>query len=84
MTTIIGPQVGFTPDNDSTLLMRAGGVMALLMARVNTDTIRLVGRWHRYSILRYLHMTAHTFTAVLAARMVQHGYYALIPPAHGG
>ena len=44
-TTIIGTQVGFTPDDVSARSMRAGGAMSLLMARVDTDPIRLVGRW---------------------------------------
>ena len=82
-TTIIVPQVGFTPDNGSARSMRAGGAMALLMARVDTDKIRLVGRWRSNAILRYLHRTAQTVTEGLTAYMVQHGDYALIPPAHG-
>ena len=57
--------------------------MALLMERVNTDTIRLVGRWSSDIILRYLHKTAQTFIEGLALRMVQNRDYALIPPAHG-
>ena len=83
-TTIVGPQVGFTPDNVSARSMQAGCTMALLMARVNTYTIRLVGRWCSDSMIRYLHTTAQTFTEGIAARMVQHGDYALIPTAHGG
>ena len=63
--------------------MRAGGAMDLLMARVYTDMIRLVGRWRRDVMMRYPHTTAQTFTEGLASRMVQHGDYALIPPAHG-
>ena len=58
--------------------------MAPLIARVNTDTIRLMGRWSSNTMLRYLHTTAYTFTSGLAVRTVQHGDYALIPPAHVG
>ena len=82
-TTIIGPQVGFTPEEISARSMRASGAMDLLMERVKTYTIYLVGRWHSDIILRYLHTTAQTFTEGLAARMVQHGDYAIIPPTHG-
>ena len=82
-TTTMGPQVGFTPEDVSAQSMRAGGAMAFLMARVDTDTIRLVGRWRSDVMLRYLHTTVETFTEGLASRMVQHGDYALIPPAHG-
>ena len=78
----MGPQVGFTPDDVSARSMRAGGAMAILMSRVGTDTIRLVGRWRSNVMLRYLHTTAKTFTEGVASRMVQHGDNALIPPAH--
>ena len=63
--------------------MRASGAMALLMARVDTYKIRLVGRWRSNIMLRYLHMTEQTFMEGLASRMVQHRGYALIPPPHG-
>ena len=82
-TTSIGPQVGLTPEDVSARSMRAGGVMALLMARVDTDTICIVGRWRSNIMLRYLHTKAQTFIEGLAARMVKHRDYALIPPAHG-
>ena len=82
-TTRIGPQVGFTPEDVSAQSMRASGAMALIMTCVDTDTIRLVGRWRSNVMLRYLHTTTQTFTEGLASRMVQHRDYALIPPAHG-
>ena len=80
---ITRPHVGFTPENFSARSMRAGGAMAFLMARVDTDKIRLVGRWRSDKMLRYLHTTAQTFTEGLVARMVQHGDYALTSPTHG-
>ena len=63
--------------------MWAGGAMALLVARVNTDIIRLMGRWRSKKMLRYLHTTTQTFPEGLASRMVQHGDSALISPTHG-
>ena len=81
-TTIIEPQMGFTPEDVIARLMRASGAMALLMKRVDTNRIRLVGRWRSDIMLCYLHTAAHTFTEGLAARMVQNGDYALILPAH--
>ena len=54
--------------------------MALLMAKVNPDTIRLVGRWQSNIILCCLHTTAESFTEGLAIRIFQHVNYALIPP----
>ena len=55
--------------------------MALLVARVDLDTIRLVGRWWSYTILCYLHTTAKSFTEGLSSKMFKHGAYTLIPPA---
>ena len=57
--------------------------MALLMALVDLDTIRLVGRWRSNAMLHYLHTTAKTFTEGLVTRMAQHNDYVLTPPAHG-
>ena len=82
-TTIIRPQVGFIPEDVSARSMRAGSAMSLLMERDNTDTIRLVGRWRSDIMMRYLHLAAQTFTEGLAARMVQHGDYALTHPPMG-
>ena len=58
--------------------------MDLLMARVDPDTILLVGRWQSDTMLHYLHTTAKSFTKVLSSKMFEHGAYALIPPAHTG
>ena len=78
----MGPQVVFTPEDVSAQSMRAGGSTALLVARVDIDMIRLMGRWRSNIMLRYLDTTAQTFTEGLTSRMVQHRNYALIPPAH--
>ena len=82
-TTLLGPQVGFTPEDVSTRSMGAGSATALLMVCVETDTIQLVVRWSRDVMLSYLHTAAQTFTEGLTSHMVQHGDYALIPPARG-
>ena len=56
--------------------------MELLLTRVDTDTICLVGRWRNYVMIRYLQTSTHNFTAGLAARMVQHGDYVIILPVY--
>ena len=58
--------------------------MALLMARVEPDTIRLVERWRSNTMLCYLHKTENSFTKGLASKMFEHGAYVLIPPDHAG
>ena len=56
--------------------------MALLTARVDPDTICLVGRWQSDTMLRYLHTTSKSSTDGLAVCLFQYGNYMLIPPAH--
>ena len=58
--------------------------MAILIARVEPYTIRLVGRWRSNTIIHYLHKTAKSFTEGLLVKMFEHGTYALIPPTHAG
>ena len=58
--------------------------MDLLMARVDPDTIRVVGRWRSDMILLYLHTTENSVTKGLLTNMFKHGAYALIPPTHSG
>ena len=54
------------------------------MARVDPDTICVVGRWRSDMILRYLHTTENSVTEGLLTNMFKHGAYALIPPTHAG
>ena len=69
-TTIMGPQVGFTPEDVRAQSMQAGGAMALLMACVDTDTIRLVRRWRSNVMLRYLPRRRIVFVSTCAMRRV--------------
>lgn len=60
--------------------LRATGAMALLNASVDTDVIRLMGRWNSDAMLRYLHVQAHAPVRQFAQLMLQGGDYALLPP----
>jgi hypothetical protein len=57
-TAIIGPSVGFLPADVSARSLRATGAMELLCAHVDTDVIRLLGRWRSDEMLRYFHVQA--------------------------
>ena len=74
--------IGFAEAEFSARSLRAGGGMTLLMARVDPDTTRLVGRWRSDTMIRYLYTTANSFTKGLLAKIFEHGAYTLIPPAH--
>jgi hypothetical protein len=82
--TTIGPALGIHPKDISARSLRSGGAMALLCTEVDTDKIRLLGRWRSDEMLRYLHIQAYPLTATLAQQMLLHGNFALIPnnPLH--
>jgi hypothetical protein len=75
----MGQQYGLQPDDISIRSLRASGAMALLCARVDTDTICLLGRWRSDEMLRYLHVQSYPIVAPLASRMLQQGNFTLIP-----
>ena len=76
-------QVGFRTEDVSARSMHAWGSMALILAKVYTETIRLVGRWRSNEMMLYLHTSTNTFIEGMVARMVQNRYYALNTPANG-
>jgi hypothetical protein len=77
--TTLGMHYGLQPDDISVRSLRASGAMALLCARVDTDTIRLLGRWRSDEMLRYLHVQSYPIVAPLASRMLHQGHFSLIP-----
>ena len=70
----LGSGLGFTPAEVSARSLRAGGAMALLVAKVDTDVIRLLGRWRSDEMFRYLPLTAEPITRHFAKRMLQADY----------
>ncbi len=68
--TLLGPQYGFLPDNVSARSLRAAGAMALLCADVDTDRIRLLGRWQSDQMFRYLHVQAEPVMRHFSSRML--------------
>ena len=54
--------------------------MALLLAHVDTDIIRLIGCWHFEEMLRYLHLQAQPIMCNFASLIMLHGGdYTLLP-----
>ena len=78
----VGPALlGFTPADISARSLRASGAMALLCSRVDTDIIRLVGRWRSDEMLRYLHVQAQPVMRDFSRRMITDGDFgALLAP----
>jgi len=78
-TSTLRHAVGLHPAEISICSLRASGAMALLCAHVDTDRIRLLGRWRSDEMLCYLHVQAYPVVADLAPAMLQHGNFTLIP-----
>ena len=53
--------------------------MALLCGKVDADTIRLLGRWKSDAMIRYLHAQAIPLIRDLAATILTHGNFTLLP-----
>jgi hypothetical protein len=77
--SLLGPQYGFLPKNISARSLRASGAMALLCANVDTDRIRLIGRWRSDEMLRYLHVQAEPIMRHFSSRMLAGGNFTLLP-----
>ena len=81
----IGADLGFLPSEVSARSLRAAGATALLVARVDPDVIRLLGRWRSDEMLRYLHLSAEPVMHSFARKMLR-AEYTLVPhqlvPSH--
>jgi hypothetical protein len=76
---ILGPTYGFLPKDISARSLRAAGAMALLCANIDTDRIRLLGRWRSDEMLRYLHVQAEPIMRHFSSRMLAGGNFTLVP-----
>jgi hypothetical protein len=73
-----GHHYGIAATDISIRSLRSSGAMALLCAKVDTDMIRLLGRWRSDEMLRYLHVQAFPLVAPLAEQMLHHGHFSLM------
>jgi len=78
----LGPAAGINPSDISVRSLRASGATALFCAQVDTDRIRLLGRWRSDEMLRYLHIQAYPVVADLAPLMLHRGNFHIIPNQH--
>ena len=77
--TFLGPSLGFLPSDVTARCLRAAGANALLIANVDSDVIRLLGRWRSDEMLRYLHLQAAPIMNSFSQRMLAGGSYTLVP-----
>ena len=69
---------GINADDLTARSLRAGGAMALLCGRCDTDQIKLLGRWHSDAMMRYLHQEAQPVLQQLARKMFNSGRYSFL------
>ena len=78
--TFLSPaSLGFLPSDVSARCLRAAGANALLCANIDTDIIRLLGRWRSDEMLRYLHLQAAPVMQNFSRAMLSGGHFTLIP-----
>ena len=75
----LGISVGFLPDDVLARSLRAGGANTLILAKVDINIIRLIGRWQKNEMLKYLHVQAAPLMTDYAKRMISGGTFTLIP-----
>jgi hypothetical protein len=73
------PDPAYTLHDVSVRSTRAGGAMALLCAGVDSDRLRMIGRWKSDEMFRYLHVQAQPVMNGLAAAMLRGGDFRLTP-----
>lgn len=77
--TTLFPATGLAATDVTARSLCAGGAMALLCANVDSDTIKLLGRWHSDAMIRYLHVQAQPIAQRLSTRMFNDGHYSFLP-----
>ena len=70
---------GLTSNLLSARSLRPGGATALLVARIDTNIIQLLGRWKSDAMFRYLRVQATTHALRLSQLMLQHGTFTFAP-----
>lgn len=81
-TSTLGTTWDITAADISIHSLRSSGIMVLLCMAINPDKIWLLGCWRLDEMLRCLHVQAFPIGAPLAAKMFQHGNFAMIPNNH--
>lgn len=73
------PDPAYAASDVSIRSTRASSAMTLLCAGVDSDRIRLLGRWRSDEMYQNLHVQAQPVMTCLAAAMLRGGSYRLMP-----
>lgn len=72
-------ELGIAPEDISARSLRPGGATAMLCARIDTNIIRIVGRWKSDEMLIYLHAEAESLMRNYAQQVFQSGAFTYCP-----
>jgi len=70
---------GIDPFLLSARSLRPGGATALLCAGIDSDVIKLLGRWKSDAMFRYLRIQSHVANSNIAQKMLDNGSYTFAP-----
>jgi hypothetical protein len=73
------PHLGYENRDITARSLRTTGAMLLLLAGVDSDTRKIVGRWRSDAMFRYLHAQTQQLVAPLAKKMLAEGDFRLLP-----
>ena len=79
VVSISGENLGFLPKDVSARSLRAARSMELLCSGIDTDIIRLIGRWRSDEMIRYLHLQVEPLMRGFSKCIVTHGNYSMLP-----
>jgi hypothetical protein len=75
----LSASLGFTSKEVSAHLLCTAGMMSLLCANVDSDTIQLLGCWTSNEMMCYLTVQVQAIMHDFASHMLQGGQYTLLP-----
>jgi hypothetical protein len=73
------PELGYEDRDITARSLRTTGAMLMLLAGIDSDTRKLMGRWRSDAMFRYLHGQAQQLVAPLASKMLAAGNFRLLP-----
>ena len=71
--------LGFSGDDVGTHSIRAGGAMAMVLAKVDTYIIKLQGRWKSDAFMKYIRKQVQQFSSDISDKMILKEHFNHVP-----
>ena len=76
---LCGPNLRFESKDLFACSLHAAGAMSLLFLSVESNVIKLIGRWHSNDILRHIQVQVEPLMRNLSRLMFTNGIYSFLP-----